>query len=92
MGLPLWLNTWNYFQVTASGDLEAFPDHMTCQGQETRQGEELVKNEVVLLELRVMARDELFLINQGNIESQTKHLQLPLYERRAARRLQRIEF
>ena len=63
VGLPLRLNTWNYFQVTASGDLEAFPDHMTCQGQETRHGEELVKNEVVLLELRVMVRDEMFLIN-----------------------------
>ena len=50
---------------------------MTCQGQETRHGEELVKNEVVLLELRVMVRDELFLINQGNIKSQTVHLELP---------------
>ncbi|MCP3668299.1 MAG: hypothetical protein GY696_38395 [Gammaproteobacteria bacterium] len=48
-----------------------------------------MQNEVVLLELRVIVRDELFLINQGNIESQTKHLQLPLYERRAARRLPR---
>ncbi|MCP3667557.1 MAG: hypothetical protein GY696_34535 [Gammaproteobacteria bacterium] len=56
---------------------EAFPDHMTCQGQETRHGEEQVQNEVVFLELRVMVRDELFLINQGNIESQTEHLQLP---------------
>ncbi|MCP3660929.1 MAG: hypothetical protein GY696_00295 [Gammaproteobacteria bacterium] len=63
--------------MTASGDLEAFPDHMECQGQDTRHGEELVQNEVVLLELRVMVRDELFLINQGNIESQTEHLQLP---------------
>ncbi|MCP3663607.1 MAG: hypothetical protein GY696_14135 [Gammaproteobacteria bacterium] len=44
-------------------------------GTRIRQGEELVKNEVVLLELRVMARDELFLINQGNIESQTVHAQ-----------------
>ncbi len=51
LGLPLRLNTWNYFQVTASGDLEAYPDHLTCQGQETRHGEELVENEVVLQEL-----------------------------------------
>ncbi|MCP3663074.1 MAG: hypothetical protein GY696_11355 [Gammaproteobacteria bacterium] len=77
MGLPLRLNTWNYFQVKASGDLEAFPDCRTCQGQETRHGEELVKNELVLLELRVMVRDEKFLVNQGNIESVKEHLQLP---------------
>ncbi|MCP3668633.1 MAG: hypothetical protein GY696_40150 [Gammaproteobacteria bacterium] len=77
VGLPLQVNIWNYFQVTASGDLEAFPYHMEGQGQQTRHGEELVQNEVVLLELRVMVRDELFLINHGIIESQTEHLQLP---------------
>ncbi|MCP3664982.1 MAG: hypothetical protein GY696_21210, partial [Gammaproteobacteria bacterium] len=77
VGLPLRLNTWNYFQVTDSGDMEAFPDCMTCQGQETRHGEELVKNEMVLLELRVMVRDEMSHINQSNIESVTEHLQLP---------------
>ena len=59
VGLPLRFNTWNYFQVTASGDLEAFPDHMTCQGQEIRHGKELVENEVVFLELRVMVSDGL---------------------------------
>ncbi|MCP3666867.1 MAG: hypothetical protein GY696_30970 [Gammaproteobacteria bacterium] len=77
VGLPLRSNTWNYFQVRASGDLEAFPDHMNCQGQETRYGEELVKNEVVNLELRVIVRNEMFLVNQGHIESVTEHLQLP---------------
>ncbi len=25
VGLPLQMNTWNYFQITASGDLEAYP-------------------------------------------------------------------
>ena len=77
MGLPLRLNTWNYFHVKASGDLEAFPDHMEWQGEETRHGDELVQNEVVLLELRVMVRDEHFLINHGIVESRTEHLQLP---------------
>ncbi|MCP3661536.1 MAG: hypothetical protein GY696_03405, partial [Gammaproteobacteria bacterium] len=28
VGLLLCLNTWNYFQVTASGELEAFTVHM----------------------------------------------------------------
>ncbi|MCP3667677.1 MAG: hypothetical protein GY696_35170, partial [Gammaproteobacteria bacterium] len=72
MGLPLRMKTWNYFQVTASGDLEAFPDRKTCQGQETRHGEELVKNEVVLLELRVRVRDEMFLINKGKDKDKDK--------------------
>ncbi|MCP3661146.1 MAG: hypothetical protein GY696_01415, partial [Gammaproteobacteria bacterium] len=35
-GLPLRLNKWNFFSVTASGDLEAFPDRVECQGEETR--------------------------------------------------------
>ena len=71
MGLPLQLNTWNYFQVTASGDLETYPSFLTCKGQETRHGEKLVENEVVLLELRVRVRNEMFLIHQGHIESVT---------------------
>ncbi len=32
---------------------------------------------MVLLELRVMVRNEMFLIHQGHIESVTEHLQLP---------------
>ncbi len=83
VGLPLQLNTWNYFQVTASGDLEAYPSYLTCKGQETRHGEKLVEDEVVLLELRVRVRNEMFLIHQGHIESVTEHLQW----RRAVRRL-----
>ncbi|MCP3666042.1 MAG: hypothetical protein GY696_26685 [Gammaproteobacteria bacterium] len=77
VGLLLCLNTWNYFQVTASGELEAFTVHMECQREETRHGDKLVQNEVVLLELRVMVRDEHFLINPGIVESRTEHLQLP---------------
>ena len=38
---------------------------------------ELVENEVVVLELRVMVRVEMFLVNQGHNESVTEHLQLP---------------
>ena len=56
VGLPLQINTWNYFQITASGDLEAYPSYLTCKGQETRHGEKLVENEVVLLELRVRVK------------------------------------
>ncbi|MCP3661288.1 MAG: hypothetical protein GY696_02145 [Gammaproteobacteria bacterium] len=72
-GLPLRLNKWNFFSVTASGDLEAFPDHVECQGEETRHGDKLTENEIVLLELRIMVRDEHFLINHGVIESQMEH-------------------
>ncbi|MCP3661241.1 MAG: hypothetical protein GY696_01900 [Gammaproteobacteria bacterium] len=32
-GLPLRFNMWNYYSVTASGDLEAYPDHVECQGE-----------------------------------------------------------
>ncbi len=74
-GLPLRLNTWNFFSVTASGDLETFPDHIECQGEETRHGYKMTENKVVLLELRIMVRDENFIINHGVIESE--HLQLP---------------
>ena len=77
VGMPLKLNTWNYFQLTASGNLEAYPSYLTCKGQETRHGEKLVENVVVLLELRVRVRNEMFLIHQGHIESVTEHLQLP---------------
>ena len=60
VGLPLQMNTWNYFQLTASGNLEAYPSYLTCKGQETRHGENLVENEVILLELRVRVRNERF--------------------------------
>ncbi len=76
VGLPLQMNTWNYFQLTASGNLEAYPSYLTCKGQETRHGEDLVENEVILLELRVRVRNEMFLIHQGHVESMTDHLQL----------------
>ena len=64
-GMPLKLNTWNYFSLTASGDLEAYPDHMECTCQETRHGDELVENEVVLMELRIRIRNEEYLANHG---------------------------
>ncbi|MCP3665209.1 MAG: hypothetical protein GY696_22380 [Gammaproteobacteria bacterium] len=71
------LKDWNFFQVTSSGDLEAFIDYMECQGEEFRHGDKLVENKVVLLELRFMVRDEHFIINHAIMESQTEHLQLP---------------
>ncbi len=52
-GMSLKLNTWNYYQLTTSGNLQAYPSYLSCKGQETRHGEELVENEVTLLELRV---------------------------------------
>ena len=76
-GMPLQLNTWNYFSLMASGDLEAYPDHIECQGQETRHGDELVENEVVLIELRIMIRNEEYLASHGLVESATDHLSLP---------------
>ncbi|MCP3668663.1 MAG: hypothetical protein GY696_40310, partial [Gammaproteobacteria bacterium] len=75
VGMPLKLNTWNYFQLTASGNLEAYPSYLTCNGQETRHGEDLVENEVILLELRVRVKNEMFLIHKGHVESMTDHLQ-----------------
>ncbi|MCP4118917.1 MAG: hypothetical protein GY737_26680, partial [Desulfobacteraceae bacterium] len=57
-GMHLHFNQWNYFSITASGDLEAYPDHVECQGEETRHGDELVENEVVLIGLRIMVRNE----------------------------------
>ena len=55
-GLPLRLNTCNFYSVTASRDLEAFPDHVECQVEETRHGDKLTENKIVLLELRIMVR------------------------------------
>ncbi|MCP3665493.1 MAG: hypothetical protein GY696_23855, partial [Gammaproteobacteria bacterium] len=65
VGMSLKLNTWNYFQLTASGNLEAYTSYLTCKGQETRHREELVENEVTLLELRVRVKNEMFLIHKG---------------------------
>jgi hypothetical protein len=76
-GMPLKLNTWNYFSMTASGDLAAYPDHMECTGQETRHGDELVENEVVLIEIRIRIRNEEYLANHGLVESSTDHLAIP---------------
>ena len=76
-GMSLKFNTWNYYQLTASGNLQAYPSYLTCKGQETRHGEELVENEVTLLELRVRVKNEKFLIHKSNVESVTDHLQLP---------------
>ena len=42
-----------------------------------RHGEDLVENEVILLELRVRVKNEMFLIHKGHVESVTDHLQLP---------------
>ena len=75
--MPLKLNTWNYFSMTASGDLAAYPDHMECTGQETRHGDELVENEVVLIEIRIRIRNEEYLANHGLVESSTDHLAIP---------------
>ncbi len=65
--IPLQLNTWKFFIMTASGDLAAYPNHVECQGEETRDGDKLMENEIVLLELRIMLRDEHFLANLGCI-------------------------
>ncbi len=75
--MSLKLNTWNYFQLTASGNLQAYPSYLSCKGQETRRGEELVENEVTLLELRVRVQSEKFLVHKANVESVTDHLHLP---------------
>ena len=37
----------------------------------------MVENEVILLELRVRVKNEMFLIHKGHVESMTDHLQLP---------------
>ena len=76
-GLPLQFNMWNYFSVTGSGDLEAYPDHVECQGEETRNGDKQPEDEIVLLELWILLRDEHFLAKHGRIESRAEHLQLP---------------
>ena len=75
--MPLRLNTWNSFSMTVSGDLEAYPDHVECQGEETRDGDKLTENEIVLQELRIMLSDEHFLANHGRIENKGEYLQLP---------------
>ncbi len=60
-GLPLLFNMWNYFSVTGSGDMEAYPDHVECQREETRNGDQQPEDEIVLLELWILLRDEHFL-------------------------------
>ncbi|MCP3662300.1 MAG: hypothetical protein GY696_07355 [Gammaproteobacteria bacterium] len=45
--MTLWLNSWNYFSLMESGDLEACPDHILCKGEETREGEKLTKNAII---------------------------------------------
>ncbi len=72
--MSLKFNTWNYYQLTPSGNLQAYPSYLSCKGQETRHGEELVQNQVTLLELRVRVQSEMFLIHQANVESVTDHL------------------
>ncbi len=76
-GMSLKLNTWNYFQLTASGILQAYPSYLSCKGQETRHGEELVENEVTVLELRVRVQSEKVLVHKVNVENVTDHLHLP---------------
>ncbi len=48
-GMMLKFNTFNYFQMTATGSLQAYPSYLSCEGQETRHGDKLVENEVTLL-------------------------------------------
>ncbi|MCP3661695.1 MAG: hypothetical protein GY696_04240 [Gammaproteobacteria bacterium] len=38
---------------TESGDLEAYPDHVFCKGEESKEGKKLTVNMIVLMELRV---------------------------------------
>ena len=45
--MTLRLNSWNYFSLMESGDLEACPDHVLCKGEETREGEKLTKNAII---------------------------------------------
>ncbi len=75
--MSLKFNTWNYYQLTASGNLQENPSYLSCKGQETRHGDELVENEVTLLELRVRVQNEKFVVHQTSVESVTDHLHLP---------------
>ncbi len=76
-GMMLKLNTWNYFQMTATGSLQAYPSYLSCEGQETRHGDKLLENEVELLELRVRVQNEKFVVHYTSVESVTDHLHLP---------------
>ncbi|MCP3668737.1 MAG: hypothetical protein GY696_40685 [Gammaproteobacteria bacterium] len=71
------VNIWNYFSQPDSRNLEAYPDHVVCQGEETREVDKLTENARVLIELRVMILNEKFLASHNRMESKSEHMQLP---------------
>ncbi|MCP3664975.1 MAG: hypothetical protein GY696_21175 [Gammaproteobacteria bacterium] len=62
--------------MNASGDLEAYPDHVVCQGEEIREGDKLTDNALVHMELRVMIQYEKFLASHKRMESKSEHMEL----------------
>ena len=62
--LLLRVNSLNHFSLTA---LEAHTDHVICQGEETWEDDKLKESALVLMELRVMIRNDKFLasLNQN---------------------------
>ncbi|MCP3668082.1 MAG: hypothetical protein GY696_37265, partial [Gammaproteobacteria bacterium] len=47
-----------------------------CQGEETKEGDKLTKNALVLMELRVLCRNKKFLASH-NCKSKSEHMKLP---------------
>ena len=62
--------------MNTSGDLEAYPDHVVCQGEEIKEGDKLTDNALVLMELRVMIQYEKFLASHKRMESKSEHMEL----------------
>ena len=67
---------WHYCYGVFS-HLEAYPDHVVCQGEETREGDKLTENALILMELRVMIWNGKFLASHNCMESKSEHMQLP---------------
>ena len=76
-GLPLWMDEWNYFGVTASEQLVAYPVQVNCPAGETGKGDQLATAKGVLFELRVRVKQEHFRASHRHVESEKEHLQLP---------------
>ena len=68
------LNTINIVDIVEVGSFSDKDNSVKCQGQQTRVAGELVDNIVIVASYKVILKEENYILNGGDIESESDHL------------------
>ena len=75
--MQLRVGEWNYFGITAKGQLEEDQSQVKCPGEGPGPRGQLAQADKIMLELRVRIQPEQFRSSHGQVESKKDHSQLP---------------